>query len=142
MLAALFPPEYVNEGTNEPVFLTFEDKQFQPIPAQTARTVTVDVPIENHCIVTGGMAVVTDGAGALQAFVPATAYITDGTKRRWMTRPVAFQHLFGPNGQQPMVFPYRKFVRAGTQLQLTIASRATVDLTFRPFLLAMNLYQR
>lgn len=135
--AALWPPEWLN-GENEVFYLSLEDDQLLPVPAQRSGVSSVAVPSENHTIILGAMMSVVNAAGVRQTGVPATAMIADGSARPWMNRPVPVDNLFA-DAQQAW-WPYRKFVRAGSQLSLTIVSRALVDLYFRPFLIGMRVY--
>lgn len=137
--AALWPPEWLN-GENEVFYLSLQDDQLQPVAAQRSGVSVVAVPSENHTIILGAMLTVVNAAGVRQTGVPATAMLTDGTARAWMNRPVPIGNLFGELGTGPCWWPYRKFVRAGSEIALTIASRATVDLYFRPFLIGMRVY--
>lgn len=136
--AALWPPEWLNDD-NEVFFLSLQDDQLLSVAAQRSGVAVVAVPSENHTIILGAMLTVADAAGARVTGVPATVMVTDGTARAWMNRPVPVNNFFGELGSAGW-WPYRKFVRAGSELALTIASRATVDLYFRPYLIGMRVY--
>lgn len=143
MMAALWPPEWLNR-TNDLFWLSFTDAQFEPIPAGTSRSVTVGIPTQNHVIASDLVAVVTDGAGVLQATAPLTATLQDGTTRKLMNRALPLNNLFGPGwgaavpGGQDLAF--RKFFRAGSQLTLTVSNRGTVPLTVRAMLGVTEIY--
>lgn len=138
-IAALWPPEWLN-GDNEVFYLALGDPQLQPVSAQRSGVAVVAVPSENHTIILGAVMSVVDDAGARVQNAPATVMVTDGTARAWMNRPVPIGAFFGELGSQQGWWPYRKFIRAGSELTVTIVSRALVDLTFRPFLIGMRVY--
>lgn len=140
--AALLPPEWMNPS-NDIYWLSFTGAELEPVPARDARTSSVEISTENHVIALGAFAEIIDPAtGAFQAWAPMTAYLQDGTPRKFMPRPLPIRSFMGPSGAQPAWWPYRKFFRAGSQLSLTISSRALINLTVRPHIAVMEVYPR
>lgn len=140
MMAALWAPEILNRK-DELAYLSFRDDQFEPVPANSARSVTIQVSTENHVIVEQGWATVTNAALVAQANPPLTALLQDGSARKVMSKAVPFNMLFGSGaGITGAPYAYRKFFRAGSQLTLTISNRGGVDLIVRPMLIVTEVY--
>lgn len=136
-LVGLLPPDLAN--LEKDVFFWEFDQL--PVPALGRISIKQLLTTEKHLLVFGGMAQVTDSPAdaVLVPFYPALVTLKDGTNRELMNADVPFSSLFG-TGQLPAIWPWRKFIPAGSTLQILGTSLDAADRRVRITLLAIAVY--
>lgn len=135
-LVGLLPPELLS--LEKDLYLWEFDRL--PLAAGGVFPITNKLTTEKHLFLLGAMAEVTDAADtALVAFFPGTVTMTDGSDRRLMNAAVPFSTFFG-TGQLPAIWPWRKFIPAGSQVVLEITSRDALARNIRATLIGIAAY--
>lgn len=122
-ILASLPPK-LREGAKDAFFLV---QNFPLVAIGGGATVTTVISAESALLIVGGVRTVTDNTGQVSvAFYPAKVKITDGSQRDLMDNDAMLDNLFG-TAQLPALWPYPKFVAAGSSLKTTLTSLDTAN---------------
>lgn len=136
-LVGLLPPDLAN--LEKDVFFWEFDQL--PVPAAGRIVIKNTLTTEKHLLLFGGVAEVRDDPAdtTLVPFFPALVTLKDGTNRELMNADVPFSSLFG-TGQLPAIWPWRKFIPAGSGLQIIGTSQDAAARRVRITLLGIAVY--